>query len=412
MTRIFRLKNGLTVATELNPSVYSMTLGFWVKNGSRYESDSEAGLSHMIEHMLFKGTETRSALELAEVMEAVGGTFNAFTSREFTCYYTKALADHTGNMLDLLTDMLRRSKLDEKDIESERKVVMEEYRMYDDAADDLCQDLVAEALWGKHPLGRNVVGTQESIRTFNRARVLDYYQKAYAPENIVLSAVGNFDMEKFEQMAGEQLSDWTPGNVSHTALPAPKPENGALFREKDIEQCHIALEWAGPAATAGDYYAFALAQNVLGGGMTSRLFQEIREKHGLVYSVYTAQSSYKDAGSCMIYAGTGTDTAEEAYERIMAEVTNLCKNGVTPEEFEKAKAQLKGNFLLSLESTNARMNFLAKSVLYFNRDRKPEEVTAAIDALTLMDVNEAAVRYFGQNHAMGITGPKKPAFMA
>ncbi|HBX22513.1 MAG TPA: insulinase family protein [Desulfotomaculum sp.] len=387
MIEIAELANGVTVLTEKIPHVHSASIGVWVDVGSRDENDNQAGVTHFIEHLMFKGTQRRSAKDIAEELDAVGGQLNAFTTKEYTCYYARVLDEHLPLAVDLLGDMLFHSRFDEVDIDRERNVILEEIKMYEDAPDELVHDIFAGTIWRSHPLGRPVIGGEQSVRNLSRADLRSFYKQFYIPGNIVVAAAGNFDHERLLDMLNEHFGQLTGGKKERHFV-VPQPNKQVFCRTKETEQVHLCLGTPGLPIDHEKIYVFQLINTILGGGLSSRLFQEIREQRGLVYSVFSYHSSYHDSGLFCVYAGLSKENVREALELIVKEIKDLQKQGVGPAELQRVKDQLKGNLLLSLESVSTRMSRLGKSQLYLGKITPPEEIVRRIMAVTNDDIME------------------------
>ena len=388
MNMVFRdkLENGIRVIGEPMPHYRSVSMGVWVDAGSVCENEAEAGASHFIEHMLFKGTERRTAAEIAAEMDAIGGNLNAFTAKECTCFYAKVLDEHLPRAADMLADLLRSSKFDEADIEREKGVVCEEILMTEDSPEDMAHETLCALLYEDTPLAKPILGTQESVRSFTRETLMDYMGRHYMPNNIVISCAGHFEREALmdalnRYFAGGGMGERSPRKVSTLS-------GGHRFRavEKDIEQVHLCLGFPGFALDEDGQYALFVLNNALGGSMSSRLFQSIREARGLAYSVYSYPSSYTETGYFALYAGTGEGTAEQVTALILEELEKLRKNGLTKEEFIRSKEQLKGSYMLGQESTSARSNAIGKMELLRGRVYSEEEIMQRIERITMDDV--------------------------
>ena len=382
MIAVHTLPNGLRVVMESIPFVRSVSFGLWVKNGSRHENAATNGMSHFIEHMMFKGTEKRTALEIADTMDAVGGQLNAFTSKESTCYFTRTLDTHFDVALDIISDMFFNSKYDQAEIDKERNVILEEINMYEDTPEDLCVELLQEKIFPGHPLGMTILGTPKSIGTFCHEDFKAFLKARYTPENVVIAIAGNINEEDvldkitrvFGQFKGETVED---NNATATYTP------GFSIREKDIEQVHLCMGFPGLASGTDEAYALAAVNTILGGGMSSRLFQKIREEHGLVYSVYSYNASYADTGAFMICAALNPAQLSEVMGLISQEVRGMFTDKITDQQLSKAKEQLKSNFLLSLESAASRMNSIGRTMLMLNKTITPDELVAKIDTIDM-----------------------------
>jgi len=408
-----RLPNGIVVLTEQIPHVKSVAVGLWVRVGSRDEPARRAGTSHFIEHMLFKGTQRRSAEEIARAIDAVGGTLDAFTSRESTCFYAKVLGEHLPLAVDLITDLLLHSRLDSDDIERERQVILQEIKMVEDDPGDLVHDLLAGALWGDHPLGRPVLGNRQTLEAIGREDILAHLRDFYQPDRVIVAAAGDVDHGRLLDLLGDASRDWRgkalPANTSTPAARIAVARDG-----RDSAQIHLCLGVEAMPYADPDRYAIYLLNAILGSSMSSRLFQEVREKRGLAYSIYSYQQAYRDAGLFVIYAGTGPETYQQVVDLIWGECRRLRDDPVDVEEFQRAKAQLKGNLLLGLESTNNRMTRLAKMEFYFGRTFDLDEIIHGIEAVTPETFRNVARRLFGADaYTLTTIGPvPEPAAVA
>jgi len=366
-----------------------VSFGLWLGVGSRYEPPALSGASHFIEHLLFKGTDTRTATELAEEMDQLGGQINAFTTKECTCFYGRVLDTKLRPLVDLLADMFLRSRFSEADIEAERGIIFEEIDMYEDSPEDLVSDLLLEAVYAGSPLSQPILGTKESLPGLTRDILLGYKDTHYLPERLVVAMSGSFSPADLDyiQAIFANLSPGTPTSPEGAAY-AP----AVIRREKPIEQNHLCLLLPGLSMHSEDRYAAQLLSNILGGGMSSRLFQTVREQHGLCYSIYSFGVSYKDLGVFGIHTALGSETEQKALTLIMDTLRDLREKGVTKGELERSRDLITSNVLMSLESTSARMNFLGKNELYRNHIPTPEEVIAHYDAVTLEDILSIAER--------------------
>lgn len=395
------LSNGIRVVTETMPGVPSVTLGIWVENGSRYERADQAGISHYLEHLLFKGTERRSATAIAEEFDAVGGVLNAFTGKEYTCYYGKVLAEHVAVAEDILSDIFLHSRFDPEEIERERSVVLQEISQVEDTPDDYVHDLFNLHFWPGHPLSFPVCGRPETVQRFEQRDFLDFIAARYRPDRMIIAAAGN--------IAHGRVVDWAErefGHLGGRAVPVdglpPTPRRNVYHLEKPLEQVHLCLGTPGVSQRAEERFAAYLVNTALGGGMSSRLFQEIRERRGRAYAVYSFLSSYRDAGYLGIYVGTSAEWVEEVVTVILRELDALQRDGLRPEELLRVKNQLKGNLLLGLETSDNRMSRIAKNEIYFGTDVPPDEVAARIDATTNDEI-VALARQLVRREAMALT---------
>jgi len=388
MYKKLNLKNGVRIVSEKIPYVRSVSFGIWIGTGSRYENIANNGISHFIEHMLFKGTNKRSAKEIAESIDNIGGQLNAFTSKECTCYYAKTLDEHIDIAVDVLSDMLFNSRLQEKDIALERKVIQEEINMYEDSPEELVHDLLSSIVWGGNPLGFPILGSPESLKNINREMMQDYMKVNYVPSNCVIAVAGNFEEEKLFDLIFKYFENW-----KSEEKPADKPHevvfnSDSRIKEKDTEQVHMCLGFKGIEHGNDDLYSLLAANNIFGGGMSSRLFQKIREEQGLVYSIYSYPSSYKNAGMFTIYAGMNPEQLQEVVKLVIEEIRLLKNKGLTRDELNKSKEQLKGNYILGLESTSSRMNSIGKSELLVGYINTPDEVLNKIERISMDSVHE------------------------
>ncbi len=384
------LDNGLTVLTEHTPEFRSVSLGVWVSAGSRFETVKQAGITHFIEHLLFKGTQKRSAYDIAVTMDNIGGQINAFTEKEHTCYYARVMDSHLETALDVLCDMFLNSVFDPEELEREKGVVLEEIKMYEDTPDDHIYDLFTAQLFDEHQLGRPIIGYDETVSSFSRDDIKAYVDEHYRAENVVVAAAGRVDHKQFVQWVTQRLGQQLrPGKPTVDSRPAQARLSQAVHY-KDCEQAYICFGSAGLAYTDPRRHALLMLDAVLGGSMSSRLFQEIREKRGLAYSVGTFQNSFKDCGIMGIYAGTGKDKVEEVLDVSRSILGDICKNGLTAEELARARELLKGSIALGLESTSNRMMRMAKNHLYHGRFISVEESIEKYEAVHLKDIHGLA----------------------
>lgn len=386
MYNLFTLNNGLKVVVENIEHFNSVSVGLWVENGSRNENSINNGVSHFIEHMLFKGTTNRNSKEIAEDIENVGGQINAFTGKEATCYYIKTLDTHLELGLELLSDMLFNSLFNEEDIEKEKGVIIEEINMSEDSAEDVLMDLHAEAVWGKDGLSLPILGTENTVKSFNKEMIVLYLKSYYIPENCVISICGKIDMKNIEKIVEKYFGNWQYDNKSITMYSTPEVLNNNYFRRKDIEQLHINLGMPGLKIGDDDLYTLILLSNMLGGGAASILFQKIREELGICYSIYLYMSSHVNNGLVNVYAGLNPKYIKEAIDVILNEVNKFSKENITNEKLQKSKEQLKGNYILGLESTSSRMFSNGKSVLFLNKINTPSDVIKKIDKIDMESV--------------------------
>lgn len=399
------LQNGVRIVGEEISSMRSVSLGIWVGTGSRHENPQNNGISHFLEHMFFKGTDKYNAKELAQVFDGLGGQVNAFTSKEYTCFYARVLDEHFMTALDTLADMMFHSKFDADEIEKEKKVVIEEIRMYEDTPDELVMDLLAEQVYGSHPLGYTILGTEENLRSFTRQDILNYIALRYRPENIVVSVAGNVSESQVVEAVTQLFQNsFAEVREQPAELLVPPFRFQVAAREKEIEQVHLSL--ASPGIPVGDarLYPLILLNNVLGNTSSSRLFQEIREDRGMAYSVYSYHSSNLDSGMFGIYAGTSPEYVETVLTLIRQICNDMAETGLTAEEIQKAKEQVKGSMMLSLESTSSRMSRLGKNELLLGREITIDETLSAINAVTVEDVHRVAKEILSQPFAIAAVG--------
>lgn len=396
--------NGLRIVLEEIPTVRSVTIGVWILTGSRNEADISNGMSHFLEHMLFKGTENRSAQDIAEEFDSIGGQVNAFTSKEYTCYYARVLDTHKDYALEILTDMFFHSTFEEDEIEREKKVIVEEIKMYEDTPDDLVHELLSAASFGNHPLGKSILGPEELVKGFSRAEIIDFKDNHYTANNVVISVAGNAD-EKFLQKIETAFDQFTKPNQE---LPVTKPifQYESIIRKKETEQVHLCYGYNGVQIGDDSMMSLSIASNVLGGGMSSRLFQEVREKQGLAYSVYAYPASFRDSGLLTIYAGTNKEQLPLLESTIADTIAHFVDKGITEKELKNNKEQFKGNLLLSLESMSSRMNRNARNELFLRRHRSLDDIIQEVDEVDLKMVQNVIEKVLNQKYATSIVTPK------
>ncbi|TCP30284.1 putative Zn-dependent peptidase [Scopulibacillus darangshiensis] len=403
MTQKHTCSNGVRILLEKIPTVRSVTIGVWIGTGSRHETERNNGISHFIEHMLFKGTAKRSARDIAEAFDQIGGQVNAFTSKEYTCYYARVLDEHALYAVDVLSDMFFHSALNEGELKKEKQVVNEEIKMYEDTPDDLVHDLLSEASYGQHPLGYPILGIEETLNKFHSDDLRNYMNNYYTPNNIVVSIAGNVDESIIESVdATFSQYDVTAKEIGHEA---PVFHSGKLARKKETEQAHICLGFKGIANGNESVYPLIVMNNILGGSMSSRLFQEVREDKGLAYSIFSYHTSYRDSGLLTVYGGTGAEQLDQLYDTVLASLDHLVKKGVSERELRNSKEQIKGNMMLSLESTSSRMSRNAKNELILGRDRPMDEMSTKIDLVSLSDVHEIAASIFNGSFSCSVISP-------
>ena len=404
MYRKLILENGVRLVTERIPTLKSVTVGIWVNAGSRDEDPAQAGYTHFIEHMLFKGTTARSATDISREIDALGGEMNAFTTRETTTYYVKVLDQHLPKALDLLADLFLRSRFGKKEIEKEKQVILEEIRMVQDDPEDLVQELHAKLVMGRHPLSRPILGRESTIVRISRTALLEYMHTYYRPEEIVLAVAGNFDQLQLEKTMARTFGRYrnSTSPVPHTRRP-PELCGGVTMKHKPLEQVHLCVGFKGVAAGHKDRYTIYALNSVLGGSVSSRLFQEIREKRGLSYSVYSFLSGYSDSGTVTVYAGTRSREVGQVLDLIHREIRKLVRNGIGRAELTRTKDQMKGSLMLSLESSHSRMNKLAKDELITGTHTTLDSLIAEIEGVTEHQVFQAAQNLFTSDR-IALTG--------
>jgi predicted Zn-dependent peptidase len=402
-TRIRRetFANGLRLVTEAMPHVRSVSIGVWLTRGSRHEPSEHAGIAHFVEHMLFKGTATRSAEDIAQQVDSIGGQLDAFTSKEYAGYYVKVLDEHLPVAVDILADLVTSPVFAPIDIEREQKVVLEEIKMVEDTPDDLVHEIFAESYWGGHPLGRPILGTPVSVSALDQPTLQKYFADTYVAGNFVVVAVGNIEHERVKALIESKFaSTRASGRAVTDTVPVIAPS--VQIRRKDLEQSHVCLGTIGLPQNHPDRYAAYALNTVLGGSMSSRLFQNVREKRGLAYAVFSSLSAYEDTGSLSIYAGCGNDAVAELVDVVIAEVRRLKREPVPVDELRRAKDHLKGSLMLNLESTSSRMSHHARQEIYRDRADGLDEMLAAIERVTIDDVQRVAADLFAPN-ALGVT---------
>jgi predicted Zn-dependent peptidase len=413
------LPNGLRIITEAIPTPRSVSVGVWVNVGSRDESAHLAGASHFLEHLLFKGTKKRSALDISAEIEAVGGETNAFTTKEYTCYYARVLDADLALAVDVLCDAVAGSVLNPADVETERAVILEEIAMHEDEPGDEVHDVLTEAVFGSHPLGRLVSGTEETVSPMTRDQINSFYRRRYTPPGIVIAAAGNLDHATVVRLVRKALAG-TPldaGPAAPVGLRAADRRIRTMpprtvVRHRDTEQAHIVLGGPGIGRLDERRFTLGVLNNVLGGGMSSRLFQEIRERRGLAYSVYSYGTQYADAGLFGVYAGCAPGKAEEVLDLVRAELDRVATKGVTAEEVVRGKGMVKGSYVLGLEDTGARMSRLAKSELLYGDLMAVDELLARVDEVSLDEVNALAADLLSTPMSLAVVGPFDEAAFA
>ncbi|QQE80853.1 pitrilysin family protein [Alicyclobacillus sp. SO9] len=407
MTYRRQLRNGVRIVGEHIPNLRSVSIGVWIGTGSRYETRENNGISHFLEHMLFKGTERRSARQLASAFDAIGGQVNAFTAKEYTCFYAKVLDEHFDTAADTLSDMLFQSTFDNMEMDKEKKVVIEEIRMYEDTPDELVMDLLAENVYMDHPLGYTILGQEDNLKGFSRSDILQYVADRYRPENVVIAVAGNVsEADTMEIMERYFDRDFPQPHITLSSrIERPSFKTGVNVRIKDTEQVHLSLASQGIEAGDPRLYALILLNNALGSAPSSRLFQEIREERGMAYSVFSFHSAYRDCGMFGVYAGTSPEYVDEVLSLIHSSCDDVAKTGLTDEELKQGKEQVKGSMMLSLESTSSRMSRLGKNELVLNREITLDETLAGINEVTNEDIISVARDVLGKKFAIAAVGP-------
>ena len=398
------LPNGLRVVGEKLSHVRSCNVGIWVKVGSMNELPEENGMSHFIEHMVFKGTKTRSARDIAEEMDMVGGQLNAFTSKECTCYYAKVTDDELELAVDILADLALRPVFDEKELNKERGVVLEEIAMVEDTPEDLVHELLMLAHYGDQNIARPILGTEEKVSGFKRDDLVSYWQQMYRPENAVFSIAGNYDWEQVQQLLGEKLGGWKNDSDRSNACEIDHFAPTCIARDKEIEQVHICLGFPGLPIGHERSYELSLFNSIYGGAMSSRLFQKVREESGLAYTVYSYPNAYTSGGMLSVYAATGPETAEEVYNQILEVTRDIAENGLTEAEFNMAREQLKAGFILGSESTSARMQSNGRRMLLLNTTRSESEVIDRVNSLEFASTNALMREILSSPHSLALVG--------
>ncbi|HVW03983.1 MAG TPA: pitrilysin family protein [Vicinamibacterales bacterium] len=402
------LSSGLRLTTEAMPHVRSVSVGVWLKRGSRHETDAESGVAHFVEHMLFKGTFTRTAQQIAQTIDSIGGQLDAFTSKEYAGYYIKVLDEHLPLAIDLLSDMVMHPALAPADIAREQSVILEEIKMVEDAPDDLVHEVFAEQFWARHPLGRPILGTPETVSSFTSEGLRRYFEQTYLAPNLIVAAAGRIEHAGVRALI-ERAFERLPTAAAPAVDVPPAITPGVVVREKDIEQSHVCLGTAAYPQAHADRHALYVLNTILGGSMSSRLFQHIREDRGLAYSVWSSLMAFSDAGAMTIYAGCATDRVEEVVDLTIAELAGLRATPVPADELQRAKDHLKGSLMLSLENTSSRMSQLAKQELTFGRQFTLDEILGSIDAVSASDVQRVASDLFKDGAVVAtVVGPALP----
>ena len=396
-----QFSNGLRLLTESMSDVRSVTFGVWLTRGSRHETASQSGIAHFVEHMLFKGTETRSAQDIAQEIDSIGGQLDAFTAKDCASYYVKVLDEHLPHAFEVLSDLLLCPIFDPDEILREKKVVLEEIKMVEDTPDDFVHELFTQRFWSGHPLGRPILGLPETVDLFDNQALSAYFKRVYTPDNLVVAAAGNVDHGAVKDLVAEAFGDLPAGR--ETVKPdSPVAVPGFELREKSLEQCHLCMGVDGYPQQHVDRYVCYLLNIVLGGSMSSRLFQNIREKRGLAYAVSSGLTAYQDAGALTVYAGCDSKAVSEVIELVVTELQNFRDNLIQAEELRRAKDHLKGNLVLSLESSSSRMSQMARHEMQFGRQISLDDTLASVEAVTVDDIQRVARDLF-QPGALAVT---------
>ena len=401
------LPNGLVLVVEPMPHAQSVSIGMWLRAGSRRERPALNGIAHFIEHMVFKGTQRRSAEQIAREMDAVGGMLDAFTSKEATCFNARVLDEHLPLAFDVLSDMVLRPLFANEDIAKEKQVILEEIRMEEDNPESVVHEVLTQNFWRGHPLGWPIIGTRATVRRFNRASLQECFGPWYAPNNLVITAAGHVAPKKLLGLVEATFGGRRRGRRASAASHPPKTHARLVVRDKPaLEQAHITIAVPSYPLAHPRRYAASVLNNILGGGMSSRLFQNIRERQGLAYAVFSELTPYSDAGMLSVYAGTGRRTVERVLRLVAEEFRRMKQEAVSEEELRRAKEHLKGSLLLSLESSGARMSSLARQEMYLNRFYTIEELRTALDAVTREEVRQIAREFFRPEQiAVTVVGP-------
>ncbi len=398
------LENGIPVVMEPISGVRSVAVGVWVKVGSRYETHEESGISHFLEHMFFKGTKKRTTKDISVDIDSLGGDLNAFTSRENTAFYIKVLDEHVNKGVDLLSDIFVNSVFPEDELEKEKKIIKEEIKMVEDTPDDYIHDLFSLTVWGQEGIGQPILGRRETVASFTRDHVVSHIKKYYGTKDIVISCAGNFNRDETIALLNRRFGGLRQGSTPKKGI-EPVFQRSVKVYSKEMSEAHICIGVPGVSQVSEERYAFFVLNTILGAGVSSRLFQEIRERRGLAYSVYSFTSSYQDAGLWGVYAGVSKKRIREVAELIIAEMRDF-SHTLTDVELQRAKNHLKGSLILGLESTNSRMNNLARQEIYFGRYISPEEVLKSVDLVNMKQIRDLSERLISNDmFAVTALGP-------
>jgi predicted Zn-dependent peptidase len=405
------LDNGLRLVTESMPQVRSVTIGVWLTRGSRHETDEQSGIAHFVEHMLFKGTSGRTAEDIAQAIDSIGGQLDAFTAKEYASYYIKVLDEHLPLAVDLLSDIILNPAFDPDELEREKKVILEEIKMVEDTPDDLVHELFTQHFWEGHPLGRPILGTRETVEALTTDVLRQYFRQAYVAENLIVAAAGNVRHENVRQLVSRAFAALPRAGAPYgESAPTVVPQ--VVIRTKDLEQSHVCLGTASYPQKHDDRYVSYILNTVLGGSMSSRLFQTVREKRGLAYAVFSGLSAYRDAGNITIYAGCASDAVEQVIDLCVEELRGFKRTPIPDAELRRAKDHLKGSLMLSLENTASRMSHLARQEIYFDRHFDMDETLAGVERVTAEDVQRVARDLFANGSLVAtVLGPAPAADM-
>jgi predicted Zn-dependent peptidase len=390
------LPNGLRLLTERMPQVRSVSIGVWLARGSRHEPQERGGIAHFVEHMLFKGTGTRTAEDIAQAIDSVGGQMDAFTAKEYASYYIKVLDEHLAFALEVLSDIVMNPRFSADDIEREKKVVLEEIKMVEDTPDDLVHELFTENFWADHPLGRPILGTKETVESLDAEALTRYFRGAYTAPHLIVAAVGNVDHARVRDLVARTFAA-LPTETTPVAEAPPRVVPCTIIRNKELEQSHVCLGTAGYRQDHKDRYSSYVMNTVLGGSMSSRLFQNVREKRGLAYAVFSGLSAYRDTGSMTIYAGCANDAVGELIDVVIGELRRMKEEPLPDAELRRAKDHLKGSLMLNLESTSSRMSHIARQEIYFDRQFGLDETLEGVERVTPDDIQRVARDLFASD---------------
>ncbi len=405
------LENGLHVVGERLPYLRSVSIGVWMRVGSMMETPAENGLSHFLEHMVFKGTEKRSTRDIAEEMDAVGGQMNAFTGKDCTCFYAKVIDEDLPLAVDILSDMTLHASLDETEFKKERGVILEEISMDEDSPEDVAHELLSRIQFGNQAAGMPILGPAEQIAAYTRDDLANYRARHYHPENCVVALAGNYDPEQVLALIQQYFGEWKKSGQRQTVPPMQPIPGQKAAKEKDTEQLHICLGYPGTFLGSDELYPMSVMNNLLGGAMSSRLFQKIREEMGMAYSIYTYPSTYVGCGTFAVYAGVSPKNGHAVLDETLRQLDLLCRDGVTEKEFREAKNQLRGSYLLGLESPGSRMQSMGRGQLHLDRCMTPEETVAKIEAVTIESVNAVARRIFSNAPCISVVGKQAETYI-